>query len=60
MRSFGSESNNLYVDHLAHALRHFECAVGDGGAYDSIGVFGVESVVAKPLNEVVCEEGVEA
>jgi hypothetical protein len=40
-------------------LWHLEFAAGDGGAYDSIGVFGVESVIAKSLNEVVCEEGVE-
>jgi hypothetical protein len=60
MRPSTSKSKRDYVNDLAHALRHSESAVWDGSAHDSIGVFGVKRVVAKPLDQMLSEEGVEA
>jgi len=60
MRSFRSKLNRQYVDDLTNPLRYLKSTICDGSAYDSIGVFGVESVVAKTLDQMLCEEGIEA
>lgn len=54
-----SALKSTYVDHLSYTWRDPKTTLGKGGANNPIGIIGVESIVAKTGDQVLCKEGVE-